>query len=256
MIMSLDPVAFYLAGWPVRWYALSYLLPVLYAYRASCVTPDFLNRTQWHEAVDRIVLCGLVGGRLGHGLMYDGAWWWQHPWEALFIWHGGMSFFGGVIGGMLGVLWTARRLGVSYWGLSDRVVSCLPLGLALGRCANLVNAECMGRVMSEARWWSVVFPSVDGLPRYPTQVIEAFGEGVCLGLLLTSLPLGRRGLRTASFLLGYGLLRLLIEPFKEPEALWCVYRCANPSIVLAALTVMMGLWVACYCRVVRRGSPH
>ena len=130
-----------------------------------------------------------------------------------------MSFHGGVLGVMAAIIIFATINKINMFKISDLVCAAAPIGLFFGRIANFVNAELYGAVTTKP--WGVVFPGAEEMPRHPSQLYEAFLEGLVLFLLLWLLsraPATKTGTCTGVFLLGYGLFRMLVEFVREPDA--------------------------------------
>jgi len=161
----------------------------------------------------------VLGGRIGYVLFYNFAEYARHPIEALYLWHGGMSFHGGAIGVTLAIWLFARRRGVSFFAFGDIICEAIPIGLFFGRIANFINGELFGRVSDVP--WAMVFPNGGPLPRHPSQLYEASCEGVLLFLLLFLAERGgaRRypGLVSGLFLAGYAVARMSGELFRQPD---------------------------------------
>ena len=163
----------------------------------------------------------ILGGRLGYVLFYNFQQYAQQPLEILKLWDGGMSFHGGAIGMIVAVLWFARRNRLNALRVGDYVACVVPIGQCFGRLANFVNGELFGRVTGSD--YGIIFPGGGPLPRYPSQLYEAFGEGVVLFLLLAYLfwrtdARNRPGLLSGVFIGGFGLVRFIIEFFREPDS--------------------------------------
>jgi phosphatidylglycerol:prolipoprotein diacylglycerol transferase len=153
---------------------------------------------------------------------------WKNPGELIAIWHGGMSFHGGLIGVALAIYFFSRRHKIPMWSLGDLAAAAAPIGLFFGRLANFVNGELYGRASNAP--WAVMFPKTDFLgqvtytePRHPSQIYEALLEGVLLFVIVryathTKLALKRPGLTAGVFLAGYGVFRFLVEFVREPDA--------------------------------------
>ena len=216
-----NPVAIQLGPVAVRWYGIAYLTGFFLAYLLlrQAVRRGTLEITH-HQLSDLLgwVIIGVIaGGRLGWWLLYhrdDGA---SEPWfEPIAIWHGGMSFHGGLIGVILALaLWSWRQR-VSLWQLADAAALVAPIGLFFGRIANFINAELVGRPTTLR--WGVIFPG-DDFARHPSQLYEAILEGpLLLGVLWLAKCLQRRdGFVAASFLTFYGLFRFVVEFTREPD---------------------------------------
>ena len=124
----------------------------------------------------------VLGGRLGYVLFYNSAYYFAHPIEALYLWHGGMSFHGGAIGVALAIWLFGRARGIPLLAFADIICAAVPIGLFFGRIANFINGELFGRVTDVP--WAMVFPAGGPLPRHPSQLYEAVCEGLLLFLLL------------------------------------------------------------------------
>lgn len=244
---NLDPVAFRiptfglfgLEALPIRWYGLAYLAGIICAW--FCLGWLVTTRSLWpsaprspqpppQEAIDDLgfwmILGIVVGGRLGSILFYTPELLWTRPGEILQVWNGGMSFHGGFLGVALVVVLVARRYKVKLLTLADICAPAAPFGILFGRLANFVNGELYGRPTDLP--WGMVFPAADGSggftePRHPSQLYEAGLEGLVLALILfvatiRGKSLWRPGLNCGLFLFFYGLFRIVIEQFRQPDA--------------------------------------
>lgn len=219
---DLNPVAFSIGPMDVRWYGLAYIVAFI---GAAFLLRDVnrrwrvgLTNEQQLDIVLAAVIGVIVGSRLGYVLFYGGAEYWQHPLRIFATWDGGMSFHGGLVG-ILTAGWIAtRKMDVSFLRVADMGTLGAPIGFFFGRLANFVNGELWGRVTDQP--WGMVFPSGGPLPRHPSQLYEAFFEG--LVLITAMLVLSRRkrpdGFMLGVFLLIYGTSRFLIEFVREPDA--------------------------------------
>jgi phosphatidylglycerol:prolipoprotein diacylglycerol transferase len=227
---AIDPVAFQIGPFAVKWYGLAYMAGLLigWVYIKRLLREPAL----WHQGkapmspvqVDDLLLYMtlgvVVGGRLGFALLYEPAHYLRHPAEILQIWRGGMSFHGAFLGCALAIWLFGWRAGTPFLSIVDLCTAAAPIGLFFGRLANFVNSELWGRPTRAA--WGMVFP--DGGPevRHPSQLYEAALEGLALFLVLRWLThargaLAHPGLVGGTFLLGYGLARSLCELFREPH---------------------------------------
>ena len=226
---NLNPVIFHLWGpLAIRWYGLAYLAGFLGGYlllmRMSkrgefAVPPDELSGFIVHIAIYGVFL----GGRLGYVLFYAWDTFIHDPLFLFRVWEGGMASHGGIIGVILVILWTAWKKKVSFWNLTDGLALVAPIGLFFGRLANFINGELWGRPTNVA--WAVIFPQAEDItptPRHPSQLYEAFGEGI---FLFTALWLIRRtawgkreGALSACFLFIYAIARIGSEFFREPDS--------------------------------------
>jgi phosphatidylglycerol:prolipoprotein diacylglycerol transferase len=222
MKVNIDPVIFEVGPVRVGWYGLMYVLGFLASYllvRYQMKKKDFdLSRAEVENLYFYLILGLMIGARLGYVLFYDLKAYLADPFEIVAIWHGGMSFHGGLIGVLLvGVLfcWKHRK---SFWKITDLVIVTAPIGLGLGRIGNFINGELYGRVTQVP--WGMIFPKGGPLPRHPSQLYESALEGGVLFLILwlmkdKKLPTG--GL-LAIFLFVYGVFRFLVEFVRQPDA--------------------------------------
>lgn len=237
---NFDPVALRLGPLAVRWYGLMYLIGFGIAY---VVVRWRLKRTSPVYGDEQVqgfmfwALLGLfVGARLGEILFYHWTEWdyfLKHPIEIIAVWHGGMSFHGGFLGALAGVVIYLRRQRLPFWPAADAVCLAAPLALMLGRLGNFINGELYGRVSNLP--WAMVFPQGGPLPRHPSQIYELLSEGpllfAFLWLVKDRLPTG--GV-VAAFVLGYSVIRFLVEFVREPDS-WLGYL---------ALGLTMGQWLS------------
>jgi phosphatidylglycerol---prolipoprotein diacylglyceryl transferase len=183
-----------------------------------------LPETGWNgKQIDDLLFYGMLGviagGRLGEVLFFQPGYYLANPLEIVKIWKGGMSFHGGFLGVLAAMAWSARTQGRSFWQVTDFIAPLVPTGLALGRLGNFINGELWGRVASAELPWAMVFPWVDNLPRHPSQLYQAAGEGLLLFVVLWIYSARPRpaGAVSAVFLIGYGSLRFLAEFFRTPD---------------------------------------
>jgi len=222
MKVNIDPVLVELGPIRLSWYGLMYVFGFLISYllvRHQMKRKDFGISKQEVENLYFYLIIGLmVGARLGYVLFYDLKIYLTDPLEILAIWHGGMSFHGGLIGVLIvGILfsWKNKK---SFWRIADLIIVTAPIGLGLGRIGNFINGELYGRVTQIP--WGMIFPKGGPLPRHPSQLYESALEGGVLFLILwlikdKKLPAG--GL-LAMFLSLYGVFRFFVEFFREPDA--------------------------------------
>jgi len=225
-VHDLDPVALHFpASWGfqgVHWYGLAYATGFMVAaYLLGRWRRQGLGPVKTHvdeSALITAVMMGVIlGGRLGHVLLYARDEFMQDPLMVFRVWKGGMASHGGFLGVLLAGLWFARTRRVSFLAVGDLLVALAPAGILFGRLANFVNAELVGRPSQVA--WAVIFPHEGLLPRHPSQLYEAFGEGlVPLCWVLWRYPQRLAPGRLAGeFLLIYAVARVTCEAFRLPE---------------------------------------
>jgi phosphatidylglycerol:prolipoprotein diacylglycerol transferase len=222
MKVNIDPILIDLGPIKVGWYGLMYVFGFFASYllvRYQMKRKDFgLSKLDVENLYFYLILGLIIGARLGYVLFYDLKMYLSDPLEIFAIWHGGMSFHGGLIGVLLvGILfsWKNKK---SFWKIADLFIATVPPGLGFGRIGNFINGELFGRVTDVP--WGMVFPKGGPLPRHPSQLYESALEGGVLFLILwlvkdKKLPTG--GL-LAIFLMLYGAFRFFVEFFREPDA--------------------------------------
>jgi phosphatidylglycerol:prolipoprotein diacylglycerol transferase len=220
---AIDPVAVSLGPFAIRWYALAYIAGLLTGWRyclALSKKPPLLARAQ--DVDDFLVWATLgvvLGGRIGYVLFYKPVYYIYHPIEALYVWHGGMSFHGGALGVTIAIILFTRARRIPLFAFSDIITAAIPIGLFFGRIANFINGELYGRPSNVS--WAMIFPNGGPVPRHPSQLYEAFCEGILLFILLFAAERlharERPGVVTGLFLAGYAAARMSGEVFREPD---------------------------------------
>jgi phosphatidylglycerol:prolipoprotein diacylglycerol transferase len=221
---SLDPVAFSIGPFSVRWYAIGYILGfILAAVLALRIVKRWQIRLSLDALLTVIIACMLgtvLGGRLGYVLFYGDGYYFAHPEEILAFSQGGMSFHGGLIGFALGLIIAARIIRIPILTMGDIAAICAPIGLGLVRVTNFINGELWGATTTLP--WGVLFDGGGPLPRHPTQLYEALLEGlvllVALYLLSRRRPPLPRGSYFGVFLVGYAVFRIAIEFVRQPDS--------------------------------------
>ena len=218
----IDPEIMHIGPLAIRWYGVMYLIGFAASYflvkeqikkRGLPLSSDFL------ESLFTYIILGLViGARLGYVLFYDLTAYMNHPLEIFAVWHGGMSFHGGLIGSVVCGVWYCKRSRADAWLVADLVSATAPIGLGMGRLGNFINGELYGRVTDMP--WGMIFPNGGLLPRHPSQLYEFFLEGVALFAVLWNMKdrVRRSGVLLSLFIMLYGVIRFLVEFFREPDS--------------------------------------
>jgi phosphatidylglycerol:prolipoprotein diacylglycerol transferase len=235
---QINPVAFELGPLAVHWYGLMYLVGFGSAWLLGrWRVKQGLTRVKLVDFEDMLflaMLSAIIGGRLGFALFYQPGYYLQHPLEILFLWQGGMSFHGGLLGVVLSLWLFAKRKQYRFLELGDLIAPLVPLGLAAGRLGNFINGELWGRPSDLP--WAMIFPAAqDGIARHPSQLYQFALEGIALFVIIWWFARKPRPLGQVSgvFLMGYGALRFLAEFGREPDAFL--------GLLLANLS--MGQWL-------------
>jgi len=223
-IVKLDPVALRMGSLEIHWYGLAYIFGIILGVWLSCI---FAKRWKLELTFDDVLTAALcvtvgiiVGGRLGYCLFYGGSYYWLNPLQIFATYDGGMSFHGGFLGCVAGGLVASRFIKIPALTLIDLGSISAPIGLFLGRLTNFINEEVWGRVTSVP--WGVVFSTGGPMPRHPSQLYEAFLEGIVLLAIMVFLalrvPPPPKGMLFGVFLILYGVFRTFVEFFREPDS--------------------------------------
>lgn len=222
---TISPIMFAIGPLAIRWYSMAYLVGIVAGWwlinRNVRKYELGLTKQNVEDLIFYLTLGIIVGGRLGYAIFYGGKEMWLEPWHILELWKGGMSFHGGVSGVIIATWIYARKINYGFLGLTDLIVLYCPIGIFLGRLANFANDELWGRV-SEVPW-VIKFPSGGYLPRHPSQLYEAFFEGLLMFVVLNFLwryktVRERSGIVSSLFIILYGLFRIVMEQYREPDA--------------------------------------
>ena len=220
---EINPVAISLGPLQVHWYGIAYLLSFIGVWRLAILRTrqswSPVKKAQVEDLIFYSALGVILGGRFGYVFFYQFSRFLEEPIWLFKLWEGGMSFHGGFLGVCFAVIYFARKNKIRLLPLADFVAPLAPVGLFLGRLGNFIGQELWGRPTDG--WWAMVFPADPlQLPRHPSQLYEAFLEGIVLfGILwLVSRKQRPAGLLAGLFLIGYGVFRFVVEFAREPDA--------------------------------------
>ncbi|MEP1209373.1 MAG: prolipoprotein diacylglyceryl transferase [Rhizobiaceae bacterium] len=228
---AIDPVLIQIGPFAVHWYGVAYVVgivlgwifakrvvsnPALWPASGSPIKPIHLD-----DFLTWAVIGIIAGGRLGYVLFYNLGYYLSNPLQIPAVWDGGMSFHGGTIGSIIAMVLFARSRGFSAYSLLDVIATASCFGIFFVRIANFVNSELWGRTSDVA--WAMVFPNGGPLPRHPSQLYEAGLEGLVLLCVLALLifrfgKLKNPGFVSGTWVVGYGLSRIVVEFFRQPDA--------------------------------------
>ena len=253
-IHHIDPVIFRVWILEFRWYGLMYGIGFLCSYwliarqlKKQNLPTAFLSDLYFY-----LILGLILGARLGYVLIYNFSDYLHDPLEIFMIHHGGLSFHGGLIGTLLAAFYLIKRKKEDFRFWSDLLIPTAPIGIGLVRIGNFINGELYGRATQVP--WAVVFPG-DKQPRHPSQLYEAFGEGLLLFLILWFLKdrIKIKGGLLALFLMAYGTIRFGLEFFREPDLqLGYFFSWVTMGQILCTLMILSGLVLFIYLK--RKGS--
>jgi len=255
----LDPIAFAVGPFVVRWYGLAYVVGF-----ACCALILYRVAKRWNIQMDidslltisiGVIFGVILGARLAYVVFYGDGYYFSHPLEIFAFNKGGMSFHGGLCGAILGGYVASRVIHMPFLSLADLGAIAAPSGLFFGRCANFVNGELWGAPTDLP--WGVVFGGSAGfMPRHPTQLYEAFLEGLVILLILYLLsrrvPPLPQGTFLGSFLCLYGVFRFAIEFVRQPDAqlgyLWGDWLTMGQLLSVPLLIAGVALLVFAYVK--------
>lgn len=234
IIDPISPVAFSVFGFPIRWYALAYITAFVVGFfilkylSRRDDSEIFLSKKQLDDILTYFVFGVIIGGRLGYVLFYNLPFFLHNPLEIFALWHGGMSFHGGFIGVIIATLLFVRNQNFADKSLYRNTMRILdlmavltPIGLGLGRIANFINMEIMGRETTSSL--GVVFKGFSDVPRHASPIYEAILEGLVLFIIMWLLY-NKTNLRkyagalSGCFCIFYAIFRIICEQFRQPDA--------------------------------------
>ena len=218
---NIDPILFSIGFIDLYWYGAMYAI--------SFLLLDYLMKKEIYLGnsdfdiviIDKILLISifslLIGGRLGYAIFYNIDYYYLNFHKILYIWEGGMSFHGALLGILFGILFISIRDKINFFKLSDFIVVFIPLGLLLGRIGNFINSELYG--MPTNGNWGVIFTKIDLIPRHPSMLYESFLEGLILFIILKNIYNKKPmiGKLSALFLIYYAFFRFLVEFVRVPD---------------------------------------
>ncbi len=245
---QIDPVIIHLGPLQLRWYGLMYVVGFIVAYFVIvhiCRRRNYpMTRTEVEDLVTYCILGLVLGARIGYCLIYNPMYYLSNPLKFLAVWEGGMSFHGGLVGLVLTGFFFSRARGKPFLLLADLGALAATPGLFFGRIGNFINAELFGRATDVP--WAMVFPGGGPLPRHPSQLYEAFFEGLLLFMVLyvLSRKVNTHGIVFGVFMTGYGLTRFVLEFFREPDPqIGYVFLSFTMGQILCVIMMAAGLGI-------------
>ena len=218
---NFDPVAFQIFSLEIRWYSLAYIIGISlgWLYCKKKLIKDEKTLNIFDDYITYIIIGIILGGRIGYAIFYNLEYYLESPIEILMVWNGGMSFHGGLIGVIVASNFFSKKHKTNQFIFLDLVALSAPIGIFFGRIANFINSELYGRAADIP--WSVQYTLIDNIKRHPSQLYEAFLEGIILFFILNYFfkknYLKKPGQISALFLIFYSLFRFFVEYFRSPD---------------------------------------
>ena len=250
---NLDPVLLNLGLISIRWYSLAYIFGIIIGWwygkkiiiKRFQVNEDKSLSSKFDDIITYIVIGIIIGGRLGYIIFYNFDFYIQNPLNVFKIWEGGMSFHGALIGVIIATYFFSKKEKISTFLLLDVIACVAPIGIFLGRLANFINGELVGKTTDVP--WSVIFPTIDMMPRHPSQLYEAFFEGLILFIVI-NLILSKRdykiGTCSCMFLIFYGCFRIISEFFREPDIqVGYLFNYLSMGSILSIMMIIFGFLI-------------
>ena len=248
---NLDPILLSLGFLSIRWYSLSYVFGIILGWwlgkkiisHVLKISKLKFDIKEFDDLITIIIVSIVIGGRLGYVIFYNPEYYISHPMDIFKVWEGGMSFHGALIGIILGTYFFSSRRNVSVFFLLDIIACVAPIGIFLGRIANFINGELVGKITTVS--WGVIFPAVDTLARHPSQLYEAILEGIVLFFILNKIifrEVYKLGFCSSLFLICYGVFRIISEFFREPDIqLGYLFNLFSMGTILSFFMILAGL---------------
>ena len=245
-INNFDPVAFNFFALEIRWYSLSYIFGIILAwvYCKRFLIKDEHELKLFDDLISFLIIGIIVGGRLGYVIFYNPIYYLKNPIEILMLWNGGMSFHGGTLGVIFATYLFSKKNKNNSFIFLDLIAMSAPIGIFLGRIANFINSELYGRQTDFLL--SVKFERVDDLHRHPSQIYEAFFEGIVLFIFMNfffkKYLYKSPGIISSLFLVFYSIFRFFIEYTREPDShIGFVFLNLTQGQIISVLFFIIGL---------------
>ncbi len=255
IVHNFDPVLIDLGLFQIRWYSIAYILGILLGWIYAIKNIKKIQKinygfesvkvSEFDDLIIYVILGIILGGRLGYVIFYNFNYYSENITEIFKLWHGGMSFHGGLAGVIVATYIFAKIKRKEFFRFTDILACVTPIGLFLGRIANFINGELYGKVSSLP--WAVIFPEGGNFSRHPSQIYEAILEGLILFILINYLAFGKKlivkkGFISGLFLILYSFLRIFSEIFREPDKnLGYFFNYFSMGTLLSIVTIFCGL---------------
>jgi phosphatidylglycerol:prolipoprotein diacylglycerol transferase len=252
-IHDLNPVLINFGFFEIRWYSIAYIFGILIGWWLAKKIIFFKIENKiiifdiklFDDLISYIIISIILGGRIGYVIFYNFSYYLNNPMDILKIWEGGMSFHGALIGIIVGTYFFSKKIKINTYFFLDIIACVAPVGIFFGRIANFINGELYGKPGSFT--WSVVFPKIDMIPRHPSQLYEAFLEGIILFSILITLIFKKNiriGVCSGLFMILYGVFRILAEQFREPDKqIGYLFDLLSMGSILSLIMLLAGLFI-------------
>ena len=248
---NLDPIFIDFGFIAIRWYSLAYIFGIIIGwwlgkkiiYHILKKQNIKFNLNEFDDLITYLVFAIIIGGRIGYIVFYNFNFYINNPLDIFKIWQGGMSFHGALIGIIIGTYLFSKKRKLPTFFLLDVIACVSPIGIFFGRIANFINGELIGKTTNAS--WGIIFPAIDKFARHPSQLYEAFLEGVLLFFILNMFMFFRKykiGTCSCLFLICYGVFRIISEIFREPDAqLGYLFNFISMGSLLSFFMIIAGL---------------
>jgi len=262
IVHNFDPVLIDLVIFQIRWYSIAYILGIIlgWAYGIKIIKLTAKNEWNFHnvkkehfdDLIIYLVFGIIIGGRLGYIFFYNFEFYIQNFSEIFKIWQGGMSFHGGLLGVIISSIVFSKKIKTNFFKFTDIICCVAPIGIFLGRIANFINSELLGKVSTLP--WAVIFPNGGDVSRHPSQIYEAILEGIAIFILINFLALRKKyllktGYISGFFLIFYSIARIIGENFREPDVqLGYFFNYFSMGVILSSVTFLIGCFIIFFIR--------
>jgi phosphatidylglycerol:prolipoprotein diacylglycerol transferase len=252
-IHDLNPILINFGFFEIRWYSIAYIFGILIGWWLAKKIIFFKIENKiiifdlklFDDLISYIIISIILGGRIGYVIFYNFSYYLNNPIDIFKIWEGGMSFHGALIGIIVGTYFFSKKIKINTYFFLDIIACVAPVGIFFGRIANFINGELYGKPGSFT--WSVVFPKIDMIPRHPSQLYEAFLEGIILFSILITLIFKKNiriGVCSGLFMILYSVFRILAEQFREPDKqIGYLFDLFSMGSILSLIMLLAGLFI-------------
>lgn len=251
---NFDPVLLDFGFLVIRWYSLAYIFGIAIGWWLGKKIISHISNTtnlkfkisDFDDFISYVIISIILGGRIGYVIFYNFWYYISNPFEIIKVWEGGMSFHGALAGVIIGTYLFSKKKGISTFFMLDITACVAPIGIFLGRLANFINGELIGKATSVP--WGVIFPLADMIPRHPSQLYEAILEGIVLFLILNFMIIKKQykiGTCSYLFLILYGIFRIISEFFREPDQhIGYLFGLYSMGTILSFFMILSGLIIS------------